>query len=100
MMKLTRLIIPLFLLLLIAVVLAWPAYASHRSSGIIQLRMPTAGGGDNPWDPGDENNPNPKPHTKGIHVRIGHRTLLCEEKGDNPWDPGDESPTSTEVRHV
>jgi hypothetical protein len=100
MMKTLRLIIPILLLLAIYIIFAWPAYASHRSTGGPEIQKSVADSGDNPWDPGDENNPHPKPHSKSIHADRSHACLICEKKGDNPWDPGDESPISKGGHHA
>jgi hypothetical protein len=96
MMKIYKLTIPILFLLALAALFAMPA-VSHNINSAMQMRMPVADGGDSPWDPGDENDPHPKPHAKRVDTSAFHSALICQKKGDNPWDPGDESPIGVEA---
>jgi hypothetical protein len=90
MMKLLKFLIPALVLLALAVGFHCP----QGKAGVGSDRPAsfwTVASDDDPWDPGDERDPHPKPPSKK-HISMGSSQVLLAGKGDDkPWDPGDES---------
>ena len=101
MMKLLKLLIPILSVLTFAAIVAWLVCAPNSPIGYGKVPSEICKKGDNPWDPGEEKDPHPKPHPKSIQTNSFRLILLCQKSGDDPWDPGDEAPTSKkEVRNA
>jgi len=91
-MRIARYLIPLLILIALIVSLSWLAFkpATHEASSRAAARADIHVHDDGPWDPGDERDPHPRPHTKSVGAKIQNATFITDKRdGDAPWDPGD-----------
>lgn len=88
------LISTLFLILIMPVTSHFQAQVTTGYSTQVNSNtsiMELLAGDDNPWDPGDEHDPPPKPSKK--HCADRQQIIASKDRSDDdPWDPGDESP--------
>jgi len=91
-MKIFRLIRSIILLASIACILFAIIVIANRditTTKSFHTRPAEIAKDDDPWDPGDERDPRPKPSSKRVEFQ-GRSFLVAEKKDDKPWDPGDE----------
>ena len=99
MMKKIRLLLPLVMLVAVLAGLTWLALSQPSRGTPGTGSQAISRGDDSPWDPGDETDPHPKPHSK--HNEAGGKGILLADKdGDKPWDPGDEAPRRRDANHA
>jgi hypothetical protein len=92
-MRIARYLIPLIILIALLASLTWLAFKPKEISIHSSPSREISQDSDDPWDPGDERDPNPKPHGgKSVSTKAKNASMLSQRKGDDrPWHPGDES---------